>query len=132
MIALDTSALVVIAREEPEAAAFSEVIAGGIVLVGTPTLLEASMILPSMVTQVAADRFLRQFMAKSWVETVPFSLGMFEAARLAFEMFGKGRHPAKLNFGDCMSYAVAKVRDVPLLFKGSDFSRTDIVPAYTP
>ena len=126
MIAVDTSALVVLARSEPERSAFNTVIASGRVLVGAPTLLEASMVLPAMVTQERAEAFLARFLADPWVEALPFSVEMFQAARAAFYSFGKGRHPAKLNFGDCMAYAVAKVRDVPLLYKGDDFSLTDI------
>ena len=58
---------------------------------------------------------------------VAFNLPMYQLAQDAFKAFGKGKgHPAKLNFGDCMSYAVAKFHDVPLLFKGDDFRLTDI------
>ncbi len=53
-------------------------------------------------------------------------------ARQAFQLFGKGMHPAALNFGDCFTYALAKVSREPLLFKGQDFSRTDLVPAFRP
>ena len=84
------------------------------------------MVLPGMVTQERAEAFLASFLADPWVEALPFSVDMFEAARAAFYSFGKGHHPAKLNYGDCMAYAVAKVRDVPLLYKGGDFSLTDI------
>ncbi|MDB5560216.1 MAG: twitching motility protein PilT [Enterovirga sp.] len=127
MIAVDTSALVAIAREEPDAYAFNEAIASGPVVIGTPALVEASMVLPSVVTQDAADRFLAQMLGYSWIEPVAFSFEMYEAAKMAFGRFGRGRgHPAQLNFGDCMSYAVAKVLDVPLLYKGNDFALTDI------
>ncbi len=60
------------------------------------------------------------------IEVVAFDQRIFENAREAFDRFGRGRHPAKLNFGDCMAYAVAKAHDVPLLYKGDDFARTDI------
>jgi ribonuclease VapC len=61
------------------------------------------------------------------VEAVPFTLEMYRAASSAFQTYGKGRqHPAQLNFGDCMAYALAKVEGIPLLYKGEDFSRTDI------
>jgi ribonuclease VapC len=60
---------------------------------------------------------------------VPHDVDLAEAAREAFLSFGKGRHPAGLNFGDCASYALAKTRGLPLLFKGGDFSGTDLVSA---
>ena len=126
MIAVDTSALVPIVREEPEARLFGEVLSSRRVLVGTPTLLEASMVLPSVVSGDAADRFLRSFLAEPGVEPVAFSFEMFEAAKVAFRFYGCGRHPAKLNFGDCMSYAVAKVLGIPLLYKGGNFAQTDL------
>ena len=126
MIQVDSSALVAIARQEPGSTAFNDVIAGARVIIGTPTLLEVSFVLPSMLTRQATDEFLEDFLADPHVDAVPFSLEMFRAANAAFSVFGKGRHPAKLNFGDCMSYAVAKVRGVPLLFKGNDFVHTDI------
>ena len=63
---------------------------------------------------------------------VDFGANHLAAAQSAFERFGKGRHPAKLNFGDCMSYAIARVADVPLLYKGGDFLLTDILPVTLP
>ena len=78
-----------------------------------------------------ADALLRHFVARKSITIIAFDAAMFQAASDAFARFGKGRgHPAKLNFGDCMAYATAKVRAVPLLFKGSDFVHTDIKPAY--
>ncbi|MGA0597168.1 PIN domain-containing protein [Enterovirga sp. CN4-39] len=88
------------------------------------------MVMPSIVAEEAADRFLRRFLAEPWTRRVAFSVEMFDAAQVAFRRYGRGRgHPAKLNFGDCMSYAVAKVHGIPLLYKGEDFSQTDIVSA---
>ena len=63
------------------------------------------------------------------IEIVAHSRELAEIGRLAFIRFGKGRHPARLNCGDCASYALAKQRNIPLLFKGADFARTDVVPA---
>lgn len=128
MTAVDT--LVAIVREEPEARSFAGVLSRQQVLVGTPTLLEASMVMPSIVTEEVVDRALRRFLAEPWTRRVAFSVEMFDAAHVAFRRYGRGRgHPAKLNFGDCMSYAVAKVHGIPLLYKGEDFSQTDIVSA---
>ena len=63
------------------------------------------------------------------IELVPVTLEQAEAARVAWRRFGKGNHPARLNFGDCFSYALAKTTGEPLLFKGNDFAQTDIQPA---
>lgn len=128
MIALDTSAIVAIAMGEPEADAFSREIARRGAVVSAPTLLETRLVLTSRVK--GAEPFMRGFLAPAEVEPVAFSLEMYRLAVDAFERFGRGRgHPARLNFGDCMSYAVAKHYDAPLLYKGDDFSHTDIRPA---
>lgn len=129
MIALDTSAIVAIALEESEASDFNRLIAvhGG--LVGAPTLLETHLVLARREPE-AADEFLAGLIERPSIHPVSFGLAMFRLAKSAFDRFGKGRgHPAKLNFGDCMSYAVAEFHDVPLLFKGDDFRRTDVRPA---
>jgi ribonuclease VapC len=63
------------------------------------------------------------------MEVVAHDRELAQMSRTAFLRFGKGRHPARLNCGDCASYALAKKRAIPLLFKGTDFARTDIVPA---
>jgi ribonuclease VapC len=73
---------------------------------------------------------MEMLLSRNDVHVVSFSVGMYRMAVAAFDLYGKGRgHPARLNFGDCMAYAVAKHHDIPLLFKGEDFARTDIVPA---
>ena len=132
MIAVDTSALVALARGEPEQERFNDLIANQRIVIGAPTVLEAGMVLPGMVTRSVAEKFLTGFLSGSDAETIPFSMELMFVARDAFYRFGKGRHPAKLNFGDCMSYAVAKVRDVPLLYKGDDFAQTDLRSAWRP
>jgi ribonuclease VapC len=80
------------------------------------------------IRQIDGDtRLLDRFLLSELTETVAFD-GVLEAiAADAFDRFGKGRHPAGLNFGDCIAYALAKSRNLPLLFKGNDFSRTDIL-----
>jgi ribonuclease VapC len=126
MIALDTSAIVAIVREEAEAERFGELIARVDALVGTPTLLEAHMVLSSRLEGGAGDFFVR-FLDNRHIRPVAFSLNMFQLAQDAFDIYGKGRHPkAALNFGDCLTYAVAKYHDVPLLYKGDDFRHTDL------
>lgn len=128
MIALDTSAIVAIALAEEERDAFIRVIAVRRALVGAPTLLETRLVLSSRIA--ATDTFLEGLIGQSVIHTVDFSLDHYRLAATAFDRFGKGRgHKAGLNFGDCLSYAVAQARDVPLLFKGQDFIHTDIRPA---
>lgn len=130
MIALDTSAIVAIALDEEEEEPFNKLIAAREALVGTPTLLEARLVLTSRIPN-HADQFLDRFMRRPSVHPVAFSLPMYHAAVDAFDRFGKGKgHPAKLNICDCMAYAVARHHDVPLLYKGDDFSKTDIARAF--
>jgi ribonuclease VapC len=73
--------------------------------------------------------FLDRLLARRHVTVIAFDSALLPIARLAFDRYGRGRHRAGLNFGDCMAYAVAKANDVPLLFKGNDFALTDIRPA---
>ena len=93
--------------------------------IGTPSLTEAGMVLSSRLgvePQALLDRFLRDF----GVVPVAFGEQHWREALEAFRRFGKGRHPAALNLGDCLSYATARLADHPLLFVGDDFLRTDI------
>jgi ribonuclease VapC len=126
---LDSSAIVAIQLEEPGHFRLIDVIERAeLVVVGTPTVLETAMVLSGRLGQDARPRvfaFLRSIRA----EVVAFNEQHLEAATTAFLRFGRGRHPAALNFGDCMSYAVAAVAGMPLLFTGEDFARTDIARA---
>lgn len=129
MIAVDTSAIVAIGLNEPDEVVYTRRIADGQSLVGATTLVEAGLVL-SRQLPLFADTFLRGLLARRSVRVVDFSAAMYETAVFAFRRYGKGQgHPAQLNFGDCLSYAVAKVHDVPLLYKGDDFGHTDIRPA---
>jgi ribonuclease VapC len=126
MIALDTSAVVAIALEESEKNAFTDEIAAAGAIIGAPTLVECRLVLSTKMSD-HADLFMKQFVERPSVHPVAFTLEMYEVAITAFARFGKGRrHPAGLNFGDCMAYAVAKHHDAPLLYKGNGFSQTDI------
>ena len=125
MIALDSSALVAIALAEEEEDQFKAIISAERCVVGWPTLFETYLALNHRVDAAFASNFLRALMARSNCVGVGFDEALFEIARAAFDHFGRG-HKAKLNFGDCMSYAVAKFHEVPLLFKGDDFRLTDI------
>ncbi len=132
MIAVDTSALIAILRLEPEADAYLEIMSsteGRII--SAMTLFETSMVLAGPRGQHADLRPLDDFLKRASIATVPFDFAQSIAARSAFLTYGKGRHPAALNFGDCASYALAQSRMVPLLYKGEDFAKTDVTPAYT-
>lgn len=123
---IDSSALIAIVTGEPERRAFIEaIVAADTRLVAAPTLLETSLVLFSRAGEGRLQD-LRDVCARGDVETVPFGPEHVELALDAFRRFGKGRHPAGLNFGDCFSYALAKATREPLLFKGDDFSRTDV------
>jgi len=123
----DTSALLAILFDEPERRAFTEAIeATEVRLLSTASFVEASMILEAR-HGAEGVRALDRLLAAANVEIIAVDLPQAHAAREAFRQFGKGRHPAGLNFGDCFSYALAKARSEPLLFKGGDFSQTDIL-----
>ncbi len=123
---IDTSAILAILQDEPERRAFNEAIESA-----EPRLMSAaSFVEASIVVEVrfGADgiRDLDSFLAKAEVELVPVDREQANVARDAFRRYGKGRHQAGLNFGDCFSYALAAVKAQPLLFKGRDFTETDI------
>lgn len=126
---LDTSALVAILYREPEAAAFAQRIHDADVCrISVASYVELAMVVESQLGSEGmrqAEAFLRH--ARIVIEPVTLDHG--ELARQAFHDFGKGRHKAGLNFGDCFSYALAKATGEPLLFKGKDFSQTDIPAA---
>ena len=131
IIAVDTSVLAAIALEEHERSGFLARMSAVRAIIGTPTLVEASMVLRSRMPGFA-ETFLDNVLRDELVVPEPFTHEMYRAAREAFIRYGKGTgHPAQLNFGDCLAYAVAKVRGVPLLYKGQDFAQTDI-PAALP
>jgi ribonuclease VapC len=130
MIALDSSALLAIVLEEPERGTFETMLARHDCVIGAPTVLEAQMAASSR-GGTHGNRSLRHILFRPTVEIIDFTAELEEIAFEAFERYGRGRHPAKLNFGDCMAYAVAKRAKAPLLYKGDDFSKTDI-PAAVP
>lgn len=130
MIVVDTSAIIAIAFAEPERAAFVQAIEQtDKALISTVSVVEARMVVHGRRGQravVLVDDLLRLPM----FAVVPPNVAEMDAAYAAFVAFGKGSgHPASLNFGDIFSYALAKVRALPLLFKGNDFSQTDIACA---
>lgn len=132
MIVVDTSALVAIAFAEPEREVFLQAIeAASKVLISTVSVVETRMVIHGRRGQravILVDDLLRLPM----FEVVPPGVPEMDAAYAAFVAFGKGSgHPASLNFGDVFSYALAKVRGAPLLYKGQDFAQTDIANALT-
>ena len=133
MIVADTSAIVAIAFAEPERAAFVQALEGADrVLISTVSAVEARMVVHGRRGQravVLVDDLIRLPM----FELVAPGPAEVDAAYAAFVAFGKGSgHAAGLNFGDVFSYALAKVRGLPLLYKGDDFSETDIASALAP
>ena len=123
---IDTSALLAVLLQEPDAARVADAIeAGSPRLLSAATLLEASIVIESRKGE-AGGRELDLLVYRGGIEIVPVDQGQAETARAAWRRFGKGRHPAALNYGDCFAYALAKSRRLPLLFRGDDFSRTDV------
>jgi ribonuclease VapC len=123
---IDTSAVVAILFGESEAETFAETIEQDPVrLISAASVLEAAIIVESELGDAGA-RELDLILYKAGITIVPFSPEHLAAARHAFRVFGKDRHPAALNFGDCFSYALSKSTGEPLLFKGADFPRTDV------
>lgn len=130
MIALDSSALVAILRGEAESASFVAIIANADrCFLSSVSLLETSMVLAGRGGSSASWIELDELIEQAGLEVVPQDAAQVGLARQAFLQFGKGRHPAALNFGDCAAYALAKARSLPLLFKGEDFARTDLTAA---
>lgn len=125
MIAIDTSVLIATFTDEPDADLYRPVLAGAPCLIGTPTLFETHLVLRGKQYPFTLEA-VELWLAEGNVTVVPFDRKLMELTRDAFDRFGRGRHAAGLNFGDCMAYAVARAHDVPLLFKGNDFSRTDV------
>lgn len=129
---IDTSAIVAILRNEAERHDFDRLIKGDeIRMISAVTRVEASCVIEGRwgeLGRAGLDRFLRLTNA----EIVAVTPEQAELAIETFRRYGKGRHPVSLNIGDCFSYALAKATGEPLLFKGNDFSRTDIVPVYRP
>jgi ribonuclease VapC len=129
LIALDSSALVAIAIDEPDAKLFAEAVSNNRCIIGTPTLVELHMVLRDRAGDIGVQ-LVEALLKRRNLARMDFTEAHFRLAAAAFDRYGRGRHPAKLNFGDCMAYAVAKAHGVPLLYKGDDFARTDIAAAH--
>ena len=126
---LDSSALLAVLNREYDADRFQdEILRASPCRMSVANLLEASIVVEGR-GGAAAGRELDAFLKHAEVEAEPVTVEQLEAARQAWRRFGKGRHPAALNFGDCFAYALARVTGEPLLFKGQDFANTDIPSA---
>jgi len=126
---LDTSALVAVLFGEPEADAFTRLIHDAErCLISAGSFLELSIVIERQAGPEAA-RQCDMFFRRAGIIIEPFTVEQAHIARQAFHDFGKGRHRAGLNFGDCFAYALSKVTDEPLLFKGNDFRKTDVAGA---
>ena len=126
---VDTSALLAIFFDEPEREEFlGKIGAAEIVGVGAPTLAETAIVVAAHLGE-AGPRQLTRLVEQADLIVVPFDAPHWQAAAAGWLRFGRGRHEAALNVGDCLTYATARLAERPLLFKGDDFSRTDLVPA---
>lgn len=123
---IDTSAIMSILKDEMDGSAFTAaILADPVRLISAATLVEAGIVAFADRGQLGAWK-LDNLLSELQIDVVPVSEDHARLAREGFARFGKGRHPARLNFGDCFSYALAKASGHPLLFKGSDFSKTDV------
>lgn len=123
---VDTSAIVaLVMRETGFEDVLSRLTSDPNPAIGTPTLAETAIVLSARLRR-DARALLSRFLVESSIALVPFGESHFSAAVEAWLRFGKGRHPAGLNFGDCLSYAVARLAGAPLLCVGDDFAKTDL------
>lgn len=126
---LDSSAVVSVILEEDGHDRLADSIADAThVAIGAPTLFETGMVLIGYL-DLRGRGLLSQFIERYEVVVAPFDRRHWAVAVEAFVRYGKGRHPAALNYGDCMTYATAHIADHPLLFTGEDFAKTDLVAA---
>ena len=127
MIVLDSSILVAIINLEEEAKPLLSVLTADDCIIGAPTLVETRLWCATNLPQ-RLSFWLEDSIQRQGVSVVPFSRDMADLASQAFVKFGRASgHQAKLNFGDCMAYAVSAIMRAPLLFKGGDFGRTDVM-----
>lgn len=126
---LDSSALIALVFREPEAEQILDSLAEAeVAAIGAPTLAETGIVLGAKIGE-ASRAILSRLLEDLDLVVLPFTAAHGREAREAFLRFGRGRHPAGLNFGDCLTYATAKLAGQPLLFVGNDFSQTDLTSA---
>jgi ribonuclease VapC len=128
-VIIDASALLAIVLAEPDASVYARAIASeSRRRIPAVTWFEASMRIEAQGDAVAVTRF-DSFASDFNIDIIPFTERHAEFARVGRRLYGRPAHPAGLNFGDCLVYGVAKAEQEPLLFKGTDFTQTDIDPA---
>lgn len=126
MIVVDSSAVIAIMLREPDAEKMAAALERNpAAAMSAANYLETSMVIEGRFPKTGREAF-ETFFAVAAIEIVPVDVQTAELARQAFRAYGKGRHKAALNFGDCIAYATAKLRDAALLAKGGDFQYTDI------
>lgn len=126
---LDTSAILAVLQSEPEADRMLAALAGAPAReMSSATLVEAAIVLFARYGD-AGEREVDLFVHRLRVVIFPLTAEHADLARAAYRRFGKGHHPARLNYGDCFSYALSMALQEPLLFKGDDFSKTDVLVA---
>ena len=127
---IDTSALIAILYEEPEAPLYERAIRRAPrPKMSVANYLEATMVVEGRPGLDKGDE-LERYVRRERIQLIPVTIGQVRVAQEAWRVFGKGRHRAALNYGDCFAYALARVSAEPLLFKGDDFAQTDIRPAH--
>ena len=126
---VDSSAICAILLNEPDGPLYEDALAGADVLrMSALNVLETAFVMEGRVGPSGGDR-LDTLIEQESIEIVPVTAKQVTAARRAWRRFGKGNHPAALNLGDCLAYALSEMTREPLLFKGEDFIRTDVQPA---
>lgn len=131
VLVIDTSALMAMLLQEREAEMLMDVaLRASVVHLSTASRLELGLVAES-VRHAVEDSEVEQLLLALKVDVVPFDQQQMHWALIGWRRYGKGRHPAALNLGDCFSYGLAKALQAPLLFKGTDFAATDLVPAMT-
>ena len=126
---LDSSAIVSVLFEEDGHGRVADALdTANLLAIGAPTLFETGMVAVGAF-DLHGRALVSQFLERWNVLVTPFEARHWQVAADAFVRYGKGRHPARLNYGDCMTYATARLAEMPLLFVGKDFAKTDLVAA---
>ena len=133
MMVVDTSVLIALLKDEDDASALAQCMATAPArYVSAGSMLECGIVIGAFYGDFGLEA-MRKLESSLQLETVPFDANQSRTGYEAFRRYGRGsKHPANLNFGDCFAYALAKTRNLPLLFKGDDFIHTDIEPALKP
>lgn len=128
-LVVDTSAWLCILLNEPDASRYAEALAlADTIQMSSVSYVELGIVMSSRFGVAGLERADRLLHSLN-TETVPFDRSQADAALSVWQRYGKGNHPARLNFGDCCTYALAKLHNTPLLYKGNDFAQTDISSA---